>query len=213
MNIIKIFMDFMPFSLVIFIVPPIIYYLLSPKGESKEILTQVEVFLRGNAKAYYPCTVNQGMVQFKIDETEYNEPITCNPRLEYRKNQLYRTYLFAEGIGGTIDVPPLTKDMRDKIIEVLRENRLISEDKDDYTDDELFNIVTFYNFDVAQLTEQPMMKMFNNALNQFAYLGNALIEGIYREKTGGKWGTFVLCIISLGLGFFMAWSLSQKGVI
>ena len=169
----------------------------------------------------FDATVNEDMVLFKIGETEYNEPILHNPRITYENGKLYRDYMFAEGISGTIDVPPLTTIARDKIFETLLENGLIDKDKvdtkrkkDKFKDSELIDMVKFYNFDVEQVTEQPMMKQFNSSINQFIHLSSAILRGIVAsEQDNTGWRIFLILVLGVILGFFIGTTLTYKGIV
>ena len=215
MGIVDTFINTLPYSLLLLAIPVIGGYLLLPKGAEKEINNRVEIFLRGNTKTTIPCTVNNDMVQFSLGETEYNEPITSNPRIEYEGGQVYRTFLYAEGITGTIDIPPLTKQMRDKIVEILVENKLIDSKKtppETITDEELFGIVSYYQFDIEIMSEKPMMKEFNSSLNHFVNLSNEIMKGIKRDEGGSKWGMVIISFIMLVLGIAIGSLLEVKGV-
>ena len=216
MNIIQTFIDWLPFSLLIFIIPVLIYWLLKPSGSEKEIKNRVEVFFKGGTKAYYDCTVNNDMVQFIINETEYNEPIVQKPRIELNKGDIYRTYLFAEGVTGTIEVPPLSDEKRKEIVEILKSRMIISpkDKREEFTDDELREFVTFYNFDVDGITDNSQTKMFGVGMNATGHLINAIIRGINRDsQEGSNFRTFLILLVGAIMGFFMGYALTLKGVI
>jgi len=221
MNLVKIFWDWFPYSLIPILIIPVIYWVFRPTDEETNIQNRAIVFLRGNTWFPFDATVNNDMIQFKIGETEYNEPILYSPRITYEKGKIYRDYIYAEGISGTIDIPPLTLEMRDKIFNILLEHNLIDKDKvdtqekrDKFKDSELFELVKFYNFDIEQIIEKPMMKQFNSSINQFIHLGNAILRGIQlSEQSFSTWRIFLVLILGTLLGFFMGWSLTLKGVI
>lgn len=213
-NITKLFWDFFPWSLGILIVPIIIVFIF--RGEKGDIIyNRVEVFFKGGTKAYYDCTPKKDTIEFEIDENEYSEPILHHPRIEYRKGKIFRTYLFAEGIGGTVEVPPLTEEDRDKIIKWGREYNILGKKKTKkYTDDELLNALKYYNFDIEQVLDKPMPKAFTTSINAFQHLVGGLIHDLKMLEggTSNKY-TFAVWFVGMVMGFFIAYSLTLKGVI
>ena len=123
--------------------------------------------------------------------------------------------MFAEGLSGTIDIPPITREMRNKIFDILKENKLISDEVDEtqFSDADMFNLVSYYNFDIEVISEMPMMKSFNSSLNSVSHLSQEIIRGIRSAEGGGGWRTFLLFAVGTILGFFVGWSLTLKGVI
>jgi len=219
-NPIEFFMSNLPYSIVILILPLIIYFVF--RKEKKDVIrNQVEVFFKGGTKDYYPCIVGQEDATFMIGETSYTEPIIYNPRIEYRGGDIYRTFLFAEGIG-MIEVPPIPEKDREKIFAYLKENDIIPkeelETKPLYSDWESTDLVTyckFYNFDIEQITDKPIMKSFTTSLNFFVSMLNT-ISGIVGEMEGGDYSNMakiVIYIIGFLSGTFFGVILQMKGVI
>lgn len=212
------FFNNLPLSLIVFVIP-IILWILFRKEKTDIIKNQVEIFFKGGTKAYYECEVGKEEVSFKIDETKYNEPIIYNPRIEYKKGIVYRTFLFAEGIGN-IDIPPLTVGDRDKIIKFLVVKDVIPKDERkksfaEYTDADLIKYIQFYNFDIAQLTDKPMMKAFTTSLNFFVSMIDGLIGRIAKmeEKGYSNIAKFIIWVVGVGFGFMMGWAFALKGLI
>ncbi len=197
----------------------IVYLVLTYRKEKGDIIkNRVEIFFKGGTKGYASCVVEMDVANFKIGETEYEEPILFNPRIEYVSGQIYRTFLFAEGIG-MVDVPPMTKDIREKIINYLVTNEIIKEEDkkdeyDKYTDEDLSNYVKFYNFDIEQITDRPIMKSFSTGMNAFVHLVNGLISSL-DKLSGEPSNMYKLSLFVVGgiVGFFMSWAFSLKGWI
>ena len=217
---VKFFMDNLPYSLIILVVPVIIFLMLR-KEKSDVIRNQVEVFFKGGTKAYYACEIGQEDATFLIGETTYTEPIIYNPRIEYRSGKIYRTFLYGEGIG-MIDVPPIPDKDREKIFAYLKEHEIIPKDilKDkpsyeDWSPTELIEYCKFYNFDVEQITDKPIMKSFTTSLNFFVSMLNT-ISGIVGEMEGGDYSNMakiVIYVIGFLSGTFFGVILQMKGVI
>lgn len=216
MGIIETFIDWLPYSLLIFVLPVLAYWLLKPSAEEKEIRNRVEIFFKGGTKGYYDCTVNNDMIQFRIGESEFNEPIIEKPRIEYAKGEIRRTYMFAEGIVGTVEVPSLSDEKKEEIIGILKERKIISpnDTKDEYSDDELLEYVAFYQFDIDHVTYNPQMKNFAVTMNATGHLINGIVKGLKNlESDGGLFRTFLILVLGAILGFFVGYALTLKGVI
>lgn len=216
MGVFEAFINYLPYSLLLIVLPIIAVWLLKPAPEEQEIKNRVEVFFKGGTKAYYDCTVNNDMVQFKIGETEYNEPIVETPRIEYAKNKIFRTYLYAEGFTGTIEVPNITDEQKATIIKILKDRKIISpnDTKEEYSDDELLEYVSFYNFDIDNIKMNPKMKNFAVTMNATGHLINTIVTGLRAlEDNGTMFKTFLILLLGALLGFFAGYALTLKGVI
>lgn len=217
MDIIGSFMGALPYSLIILIIP-IIFFWMRSREQGETIKNRVEIFFKGGTKAYYECLIEKGIMMFSIEEVVYKEPVLHHPRLEKVKNQLYRTYLYAEGIGS-IDVPPLTVRDRRKIIEVLVSNELIEDDDkkdkiEDYTDEDLIKYITFYNFDIDQITDKPITRLATTMMTSFEHLVMGLAVRLEQfESGGGNLRAVALWLVGAISGFGFAWALTLKGVI
>jgi uncharacterized protein YktA (UPF0223 family) len=218
-------MDYLPYSLAVFLVPLLIWYLFF-REKKGTMYNRVEVFFKGGTKAYYPCTIEKSIIKFKIDETEYSEPILHFPRVEHDKKsgRVYRTYLYAEGLGS-IDVPALTDEIKGKIIQALIEEGILEskkgedgkeiENSHDFTDEELLNVIHFYNFDIEQVSDKPMQRNFITSMNAFEHLVTSLYKKIasLEAQEYSNFSKFILFIMGGLVGFFMAYSLTLKGMI
>ena len=192
------------------------------KREKTDVIrNQVEVFFKGGTKSYYPCVIGQEDATFMIGETTYTEPIIYNPRIEYVNGKIYRTFLFGEGIG-MIEVPPIPDKDREKIFGYLKEHDIIPEDelkkKPSYKDWDATELITyckFYNFDVEQITDKPIMKSFTTSLNFFVSMLNT-ISGIVGDLEGAEYSNMakiVLYVVGFLSGTFFGVILQMKGVI
>lgn len=216
MSIVNLFIDNLPYSLLIFIVPVIIWWLFF-KEKKTTIQNRVEVFHKGYTKGYYPAKIDKSIIKFKIGESEYQEPVLYFPRIERDKGgTTYRTYLYAEGLG-TVDIPPLTSKDRKSIIETLKMSEILEEEdrEKELTDDELIRYVNYYNFDIEQLTDKPANKDYVGSMNAFEHLVGALIKkiGLLDKLEYSNFAKFMLFMMGGVTGFFMAYSLALKGVI
>lgn len=219
-DVIKLFMDALPYSLVVPILLVVVYYLFTREKEDV-IKNQVEVFFKGGTKDYYPCTVGHEDCNFNIGETEFTEPIIYNPRIEYKKGKIFRTFMFSEG-AGMIEVPPLPDKDREKIFSYLKSNNVIPEnllkDKPNYNDwstNELMEYIKFYNFDIEQITDKPILKSFTTSLNFFVSMINNL-SGIVGSMEGAEYSNIAkIAIYLVGFlsGTFFGVLLQMKGVI
>jgi len=212
------FWNYYPYSLGILIIPVIIFFMFR-REKTDVIVNRVEVFFKGNTKGYYACEVGKEEIAFMIGETVYTEPILYHPRLEIGGKQMFRTYLFAEGTG-MIDVPPLTKEDRNKIIKYLMDQSAVAEDLKDkeldtWTDIELMSYIQFYNFDIEQITDKPVMKSFNTSMNAFVNLIDGLVQRIkYLEPDKeSTFGNLLKHVVGFLVGFGFAWALTLKGYI
>ncbi len=212
----KWFWGWFPWSLSIILLPLILLYMSARKGVAP-IKNRVEVFFKGGTKAYYPCIIEKDIAKFDIEGVSYQEPITHHPRLEYDKEKkiIYRSYLFAEGVG-IVDVPPLTKEDRGKIITTLRQYDIL-EKKDDgttYTDEDLMNMVVFYNFDIEQVLDKPVLKSYSVSMSGLEHFIDELRKQITRLEGGeSNMKTFLKIISGFLIGFGFAWALTLKGLI
>ncbi len=154
------FWGWFPWSLSIILLPLILLYMSARKSVTP-IKNRVEVFFKGGTKEYFACIVEKDIAKFTIGDSEYQEPITHHPRIEYDKEKkvIFRTFLFAEGVG-MVDVPPLTKTDREKIITTMKQYDILEkkEDGTEYTDEELMSMIMFYNFDIEQVLDKPVLK-------------------------------------------------------
>lgn len=213
-SIYKLFWSWFPFSLAPIIVV-IVIYLQWKKSKGDVIKNRVEMFFKGGTKGYYKCTIEKEIANFDIDDSEYSEPIIYHPRIEYEKGTIYRTYMFAEGLGS-VDVPPLLPTDKKKIIEHLVRHDIIPEDeqKKKYSDEDLIKYIRFYNFDIEQITDKPIMKSFSVSMNAWEHLLDGLaniIQGMEEGTSNIKVLAWVLVGVLIGFGF--AWALTLKGVI
>jgi hypothetical protein len=216
----KLFMDNLPYSLIILVVPVIIFLMLR-KEKGDVIFNQVEVFFKGGTKAYYPCSIGQEDATFMIGETPYTEPIIYNPRIEYRGGKIFRTFLFGEGIG-MIEVPPIPEKDREKIFAYLKEHEIIPKDElekkpsyTDWTSPDLVTYCKFYNFDVEQITDKPILKSFTTSLNFFVSMLNTIsgIVGEMEESGYSNMAKIVLYVVGFLSGTFFGVIIQMKGVI
>jgi hypothetical protein len=213
-------MDSLPYSLIVFIIPIVIYIMLK-REKTDVILNQVEVFFKGGTKGYYPCIIGQEDATFEIGDTSYTEPIIYNPRIEYVRGKIFRTFLYGEGIG-MIDIPPIPEKDREKIFSYLKENEIIPKEELDrkptykeWTSVDLVTYCKFYNFDVEQITDKPIMKSFTTSLNFFVSMLNT-IQGIVGEMEGGDYSNMakiVLYVVGFLSGTFFGVIIQMKGVI
>jgi hypothetical protein len=216
----KLFIDNLPYSLAILLIPVIIFWMFR-REKGDVIFNQVEVFFKGGTKAYYPCVIGQEDASFMIGETSYTEPIIYNPRIEYRSGKIFRTFLFGEGIG-MIEVPPIPDKDREKIFSYLKEHEVIPKDKlkekPTYKEWESADLVTyckFYNFDIEQLTDKPILKSFTTSLNFFVSMLNT-IAGIVGEMEEGGYSNMakiVIYVVGFLSGTFFGVIIQMKGVI
>jgi len=214
----ELFWGYFPYSLGIIVIPIIIFFMFK-REKSDIIINRVEVFFKGNTKGYYPCEVGKEEIQFMINDTVYTEPILYHPRLEMNSSQMFRTYLFAEGTG-MIDIPVLTRSDRNKIIKYLMDQDAVAEDLKDkeldtWTDTEIITYIQFYNFDIEQITDKPVMKSFNTSMNAFVNLIDGLIQRIkYLEPNNeSTFSNLLKYVIGILIGFGFAWALTLKGYI
>jgi hypothetical protein len=205
MDIIEIFWDNFPMSFAIlfgfFFAVYMILQRFRKKGEA--IQNEVMVFFKGNTVQTFPATVEKGVVVFNIDESEYREPIISKPRLNVKseggKDVIYRTFLYAEGIGTT-EIPPLTTKGREAIKKALVDNNILDEEKvEEYDDNELIEFIKFYNFDIEQIQDRPMLKAFGTQVNMWA---NVMENVAKNMKAMEKGGTSNLRYLLIGMLFF-----------
>lgn len=219
-GIIQLFIQWFPYSLIVLAIPIVLFFTRSSE-KSTQIKNQVEVFFKGNTKGYYPCTVEKDRIKFTIDETDYEEPITHFPRLETRKNQLYRVYLFAEAVG-MIDVPPLTVEDKEKIIKYLKDNNAIQDatlkakDAKDWTESELMVYVQFYHFDIEQILDKPMQNAFKSGTGAIIAILDRIAERNRQLEGAGKTSNMVKLAIFVGgvlVGAGWMWAFALKGYV
>lgn len=221
MNIIDLFWQYFPWSTAIIIVPAIIYYFMQPDSTEHQIENRVEVFLKGNTKTILPCTVNRDMIQFVIDETEYNEPVLTYPRITYEGGKVYRDFMFAEGLSGTVDIPDAPEEIKGLILKALKDNGLIPQedvaiiegDDKEKSQKKMAEYIGFYNFDIEQGDIHAVMKVFNTSINQLPYFIDELAYGIEQEGGESNFMTFAKVLVGILIGFFAGWALSLKGII
>ena len=205
----------------VFIIPLVIWYLW--RGEkSSQIINQVAVFFKGGTWAFYPCEVGKDKITFTIDESEYTEPITVHPRLGMIEKKMKRTYLFAEGIG-LIDVPPLTREDKEKILKHLTDTKAISKKSalgkksvDDWTEMELMQFIKFYQFDIEQVLDRPMANAWKNTGHALSSSVDRISQRNRQIDTAGQTSNiaklaWVIVGILIGAGF--AWAFALKGYI
>lgn len=221
----KMFWDLFPYSLALLAIPFVLIYIYrSSRGGM--IKNRVVVFHKGGTKSYHLCEVVKDTINFNIDDNEYNEPIIHHPRITTYRGEIYRDYHYAEGIGGTIEAPPLTHEDRQTIIDWFvtygiidnktRKSYLKSGTVKDpvWNENKIMTTLKFYNFDIEQVLDKPMPKAFNVAINAYQHLTGGLIKQI-QELEGGisnKY-TFGVFMVGLLIGFFIAYSFTLKGVI
>ena len=219
MNLVDIFWDAFPLSFaLLFGVFAVIYWILTRMNKGGEAIeNEVELFFKGNTVQSFPAVIEKDIAIFKIGETEYREPIISKPRLRVKKKdgkeRIFRTYLYAEGLGS-IDVPPLTTKGREAIKNVLIANNIIDEEKvDNFDDNELIEFVQFYNFDIEQLQDKPMLRAFSTSMNMYASTME-FINTNMKALTKNDGGTLRILLVGLlffGLGLFAGLYLATKG--
>lgn len=209
------------------IVVPTMIYLWFFREQKTTIQNRTLVFFKGGTSEYFPCEINMNTIKFIIGANEYNEPILHHPRVHFDKtlNKFFRDYMYAEGIG-TVDVPPLLQPDKKKIVETLLTNNIIPETEQklkngkmksfsDYSDTELIGYVRFYNFDIEQITDRPMMQSFVTGVNMFSSMVKEIINET--RNMGGTGSSnivkLVFVIVGIFIGFGFAWALTLKGVI
>ena len=218
---INLFFDYLPYSLLVFIIPLIVWYLW--RGEkSSQIINQVAVFFKGGTWGFYLCEVGKDEISFEIDSVKYTEPITVHPRLGMIEKKMKRTYLYAEGIG-LIDVPPLTREDKEKILKYLIDTKAIKKTSalgkksiDDWTEMELMQYIKFYQFDIEQVLDRPMA-------NAWKETGHALKSSVDRisqrnrqmDKSGqtSNIGKLAFIVVGILIGAGFAWAFALKGYI
>lgn len=219
MDIIQLFWDAFPLSFaLLFGVFAVAYWLLTRGGKRGEaIQNEVMLFFKGNTVQSFDAVVEKDMVLFMVGETEYREPIIAKPRLTVKveggKEQIYRTYLYAEGLGST-DIPPLTTKGREAIKDVLIANNIIDEDKvDNFDDNELMEFVMFYNFDVEQLQDKPMLRAFSTSMNMYANTMEFINKNMkaLNEQGGSNMKFLLIGLLFFGFGMFAGLYLATKG--
>lgn len=221
MDITKIFFDNLPWSLLVFLIPVALWYMFA-KEKSTQIANEVMVFFKGGTFGFYPLTFRVDEVTFKVEENEYNEPITCNPRIGEKNDKMTRLYLFSEGIG-LVDIPPLTEDYKQKVIEYLKDN-IEFEDVDsglenkvweDWTVAELTKYIKIYQFDIEHTLGRPLDSAFNKAGHALNTTMNNISKN-NRERATEKTSNlaklaYVIVGALIGAGF--AWAFALKGYI
>jgi hypothetical protein len=192
------------------------------REKTEQILNQVAIFFKGGTWAFYPCIVGKDEITFSIDESEYTEPITVHPRLGMIGGKMKRTYLFAEGLG-LIDIPPLTREDKEKILKHLVDSGVLEEkgdlakkNVDDWTELDLMTYIKFYQFDIEQVLDRPMA-------NAWKETGRALASSVNRisdrnrqmDKSGemSNVGKLSLVIVGILIGAGFAWAFALKGYI
>jgi len=209
------------------IVIPVIVFMIFFRDQKTTIQNRILVFFKGGTSEYFPCEVNMSTVKFIINTNEYNEPILHHPRVHFDKtlNKFFRDYMYAEGIG-TVDVPPLLQPDKKKIVETLLMNNIIpdaektfkngkSKSFADYSDTELISYIRFYNFDIEQITDRPMMNSFVTGVNMFSSMVKEIVNET-RNMQGNSSSNLVklvFVIVGIFIGFGFAWALTLKGVI
>lgn len=221
--VIDLFFQYFPWSLGIFIVPLVlVWWRTRERGGSIE--NWVLVFFKGGTYGFYPGTMGSDEVSWDIDGVEYTEGITVHPRIgAMGKNDktLRRTWLYSEGIG-MVDIPPLTRESKIKIIDYLKEKKIVSKtsklgkkDPDEWSEQELMTYIKYYQFDIEQILDKPM----EMARKKTGLAIGSSVDRIRRrnqEDRGDKvsnmykLGLIVVGIL-IGGGFF--WAFSLKGYI
>jgi hypothetical protein len=221
MDLVKIFWDSFPLSFALLFGVFVVAYTLIRKrtGESEAIENQVEVFFKGGTIQEFPATIDKQTMSFEIGEAKYREPITAKPRLKIKNvngiDKIFRTFLYAEGLG-TVDVPPLTVKGREAIIQVLKDNQVMEkkEDGSEYTDDELIEFIQFYNFDIEQITDRPMLRAFSTQMNMFSTtmeMVHTNLRKISGEGGTSMWRIVIICLTVFFFGLFAGAYLTGKG--
>ena len=209
------------------IVIPVIIYMMFFREKKTTIENRVHVFFKGGTSEYFPCEVSMSTIKFMINANVYNEPILHHPRIHFDKviSKFFRDYMYAEGIG-TVDVPPLILEDKRKIVETLIANKIMPEIEqhrkdgkkksfDEYSDGELINYVRFYNFDIEQITDRPMMNSFIVGVNMFTSMVSEIVNEARNMDGKGSSNLVKLVFVIVGvfIGFGFAWALTLKGVI
>lgn len=220
-NIVQLFIQWFPYSLIVIMVPIALLFMRT-KEKSSQIKNQVEVFYKGNTKGYYDCDVLKDSVKFTIDGVEYTEPITHFPRLETRKSQLYRVYMFAEAVG-MVEVPPLSIDDKEKILKYLIDSHAIVENEElknkpieSWTETELMTYIRFYNFDIEQILDKPMQKAFTSGTNAITAILDRIAERNRQMEGVGKISNLkIIAIFVAGalVGAGWMWAFALKGYV
>ena len=96
----------------------------------------------------------------------------------------------------------VAEDLKDKNLE-------------DWTDGEILTYCQFYNFDIQQITDKPIIKSFNTSMNAFVNIVEGLIARIkYLEPNQESTFTSLMkYVIGVLVGFGFAWALTLKGYI
>lgn len=214
-------MDYLPYSLLIFLVPVVIWVLW--KGEKKsQIINQVAIFFKGGTWSFYPCEVGKDEISFDVEGVEYTEPITVHPRLGTIEGKMKRTYLYAEGLG-LVDVPPLTREDKEKILKFLVDTKAIDSNSelgkkevDDWKEIDLMTYIKYYQFDIEQVLDRPMA-------NAWKETGHALKSSVDRisqrnraldnEGKTSNMAKFAYVVIGILIGAGFAWAFALKGYI
>jgi len=221
MDITKIFFDNLPWSLSVLLIPIVLWYMFT-KEKSTQILNEVMVFFKGGTFGFYPLTFKVDEVTFTVEENEYNEPITCNPRIGEKNDKMTRLYLFSEGIG-LVDVPLLTDDYKQKAIIYLKEHAefedtdstLKDKDWEKWTVSELTKYIKLYQFDIEHTLGKPLDSAFNKAGHALNTTMNNISRN-NRERALEKVSNlsklaYIIAGILIGAGF--AWAFALKGYI
>ena len=215
-NIIEMFINELPYSLLVFVIPIIAFFLLKPKGIEQKLDDYVEVWFKGYSKAKFKAVVNNDMIQFQIEDEEFTEPILTYPRMELYRGKFIRVYHFAEGLTGTIEASEATPDIKMEILNILLENGLIDAERKEElikNDEEFLKEIRFYNFDIDQGDIHAIQRTFNASVNTFPKLINDLAKGIKNPNEMTTFKLFLLGLLCGIAGFFIGYSLTLKGVI
>lgn len=218
MDLVKLFWDTFPLSFVIlFSFAGFVYWFVIRKREQQDVIqNEVQLFFKGNTVQEFPCEVEKDIAKFKLGENEYREPIIAKPRLRIKKvdgvEKIFRTFMYAEGIGFT-DVPPLTSKGREAIKASLINNNIIdAEIINEYDDDELIEFVQFYNFDIEQITDKPMLRAFSTSMNMFASTMEYINKNIRTNQQQGSTIRYLLIgLLFFGFGLMAGLYLATKG--
>jgi hypothetical protein len=220
-SITELFFDYLPYSLLIIIVPVVIIWFWK-REKTEQIINQVAVFFKGGTWAFYPCTVGKGEITFDIEDSNYTEPITVHPRLGMIGGKMKRTYLFSEGIG-LIDVPPLTREDKEKILKHLVDANVIESDSDlekksidDWTEMDLMQYIKYYQFDIEQVLDKPMANAWKETGRALASSVDRISQRNRQMDTSGQTSNvaklgYIVVGILIGAGF--AWAFALKGYI
>ena len=221
MDITKIFFDNLPWSLLVFLIPVALWFMFA-RQKSTEIKNEVMVFFKGGTFGFYPLTFRVDEVTFKVEDNEYNEPITCNPRIGEKSDKMTRLYLFSEGIG-LVDIPPLTEDYKQKVIAYLKINAEF-EDVDsglkekiweNWTVNELTKYIKIYQFDIEHTLGRPLDSAFNKAGHALNTTMNNISRNNRERQTEKASNLAKLAYVIVGalIGAGFAWAFALKGYI